>query len=200
MKYYRESIFELCSQMLEPAKAELNSALDFGSGEGWFASEFVSRGVMKKVTPVEVMRREKTLVEPIIYDGTRLPFPDRSFDLVYAIDCIHHTPSPAEALRDMMRCTRKYLMLKDHVFQTSLGRTALSVLDEIGNRRFKVKCVYKYQHNWEWLSTIEKEGFVKEKLIHPAACHRGPLGWTTNGLQFVALWRRNDALTHGAEV
>jgi hypothetical protein len=65
-------------------------------------------------------------------------------------------------------------------------------MDEIGNRRFGVDSVYQYQREWEWLPVIEAAGFVLETLVHPAPCHEGLLGWATNGLQFVGLWRRRE--------
>jgi hypothetical protein len=40
------------------------------------------------------------------------------------------------------------------------------------------------------LPWVEGEGFAIERVVHPALCHSGLLGWKTNKLQFAALWKR----------
>jgi SAM-dependent methyltransferase len=39
----------------------------------------------------------------VLYDGDRLPFPDRSFDTVLSVQVLEHTPKPAELVREMGR-------------------------------------------------------------------------------------------------
>jgi SAM-dependent methyltransferase len=189
---YRRRILTLLHSLLEPY-LPLASALDFGSGDGWFARSVHENGIATKIRPVDVQRRLRCVTEPQLYDGRRLPFADRSFELVYSIDVLHHCPDPRASLRDALRCAGRYFLLKDHTYRTLGGRLTLCLLDEIGNRRFGVPSLYKYQHRWEWSGWIEAEGFVLERLVHPAACHTGPLGWATNALQFIALWRRQGS-------
>lgn len=186
---YRPRILSQLQQTIAPLKAE--RVLDFGSGDGYFASHISNLPGIRQVTPVDVVERKQSLLKPILYDGHRLPFEDRSFDLVYAIDVVHHCPDPLHALEDMMRCTSKYLLLKDHNYQTPIGRFALAVLDELGNRRFGIPSLYLYQRKWEWLAWIEKHGFKRIEFVHPMRCQTGLLA-PTNGLQFMALWERVD--------
>jgi len=119
-----------------------------------------------------------------------LPFADRAFDLGYSIDVLHHCPEPRLNLCELLRCTGRYLLLKDHTYRSRAGWLALAVMDELGNRRFGVRSRYHYQRGWEWNAAIEEAGFSLEKLVHPAVCHSGLLGRTTNHLQYIALWRR----------
>jgi SAM-dependent methyltransferase len=191
MNPYRRRIFEQLRTLLEP-RGPLGTALDFGSGDGWFAQELQQQKLVERVTAVDVHRRPRVLVEPTMYDGHTLPFADRSFDLGYAVDVLHHAPDPLEALGELLRCTRRYLLLKDHTSSTALGWWLLAALDEIGNRRFNVRCRYRYQRNWDWLPVIEQHGFVLERLIHPSPVHVGLLGKVTNGLQFIGIWKRTD--------
>jgi SAM-dependent methyltransferase len=190
MNAYRQRTFQFFRSLLAPL-APVPRLLDFGSGDGWFAQQFQAEGLAAAVTPVEVQPRPHALVQPVVYDGKRLPFDDGSFDLACSVDVLHHCPAPEESLRDVLRCTRGYFLLKDHTYSTSAGWLTLAALDEIGNRRFGVPSNYHYQHGWDWFSVIEGEGFVREHLLHPAACHRGALGWATNRLQFIGLWRRS---------
>jgi SAM-dependent methyltransferase len=145
----------------------------------------------KTVVGVEVKRWPHAMHPPVLFDGSRLPFANRSFDLVYAIDVLHHCPEPTRALDEALRCSSRYFLIKDHTYKNPLEFLGLCVLDEIGNRRFKVPTLYRYQERWEWSEHLRSRGFMLEGLVHPAACHVGLLGRVTNSWQFVALWRRN---------
>jgi SAM-dependent methyltransferase len=182
-------VLHLLLSVLE-GRAPVRRALDFGGGDGWFASRMRSDGVAEEVVAVDVMARRNSYVDVHLYDGTRLPFADRSFDMAYSVDVLHHCDDPQARLLDLMRCAERYLLLKDHTHSSVAGRFTLAVLDEIGNRRFGVSSAYRYQRGWEWSSTIEAGGFQLEALVHPARCQAVPLGWFTNRLQFVGLWRR----------
>jgi SAM-dependent methyltransferase len=138
------------------------------------------------------MRRKRSWVEPVLYDGQTLPFSDRCFPLVYAMDVLHHCADPLAAIRELLRCADQYVLIKDHTYQSPAGRLVLGLLDEIGNRRFAVPSLYRYQRGWEWLPVMEEAGFLLRVLLHPAPCHlRAPLG-LTNRFQFVGLWQRRD--------
>jgi SAM-dependent methyltransferase len=188
---YRRNVVRFLTELLAPV-APVDRALDFGAGDGWFAHELERSGLIRRVVGAEVLRRRgRRFVEPILYDGRRLPFADRSFDLVYAVDVLHHTPDPPAALREALRCCRSHFVLKDHTHTSRLGRWTLALLDEVGNRRFGVPSLYRYQRDWEWLPVIEDAGFALEELHHPVVCERRPvLSWFVNEFQFVGRWRR----------
>jgi hypothetical protein len=106
------------------------------------------------------------------------------------VDVLHHCADPGASLAELLRVARGWLLLKDHTHRGPGQRLTLALLDEIGNRRFGVPSLYRYQRGWEWLPAIERAGFALERMVHPAPCHTGLLGRATNRLQFVALWRR----------
>ena len=184
---YRPRTLAYLQKLVTPLNAP--TVMDFGAGDGYFTSQISKIAGIKCVTPVDVTERKHSIVKPNIYDGKHLPFPDHSFDLIYAIDVIHHCLDPFEALNEMMRCSSRYLLIKDHNYKTIFGRWTLAVLDELGNRRFGIPSPHRYQKNWEWLDWIQKRGFRQVQLIHPVACQGGPLG-LTNRLQFMCLWER----------
>jgi SAM-dependent methyltransferase len=146
--------------------------------------------VAREVVAVDVQPRARSFAPTVLYDGRRLPFEDRSFDLVSSIDVLHHCPDPRASMLEALRCSSRFFLLKDHTYDTVAGRVALAVLDEIGNRRYGVASPYHFQRGREWFPWIEGEGFVRRALIHPAPCHVGLLA-TTNHLQFVSLWERS---------
>jgi SAM-dependent methyltransferase len=189
MTRYRQRILEKINQLVEPL-GPMEAALDFGSGDGFFASQWKNGRAVRSVTAVDVVERKASLVAPNLYDGERLPFSDESFDLAYAIDVLHHCHDPVTALRDLSRCSRQYLLIKDHTYQGRIGKFALGLLDEIGNRRFGIPSPYLYQRGWAWVEQIESSGWRRLSLTHPLRCHAGILGAVTNDLQFIGLWER----------
>lgn len=191
MNPYRQRVLGLVRDVLAQV-GPVDRALDYGSGDGWFARELVAQGVVAEVVAVDVQPRPEALVPARLYDGVRLPFAEREFLLSYAIDVLHHCPDPAASLRDLLRVTGRHLLLKDHTCRGSLGWLGLCVLDELGNRRFGIPSRYRYQRGWEWLDLLKAEGFEQVTLIHPARVHVGLLGAATNAWQFVGLWSRRD--------
>lgn len=186
---YRQRIFALCESLLGP-HGPWRRALDFGSGDGWFAQEFQRQGLISEIVPVDVLRRNRVLIEPVVYTGERLPYPDRAFDLAYSIDVLHHCPDPQASLADLLRCTRDGVLIKDHICRGRLDWWLLSLLDEIGNRRHGVPSPHHYQQNWEWSAILTREGFSLDRLVHPAHCQPWFLSPLMDHVQFLALWRR----------
>lgn len=189
---YRRRMFPIIKDMIQGCGG-LKNALDFGSGDGYFAYEISKLGIFNEVIPLDVIKRKNNFVDPIIYGGGQgkpIPYKDRYFDLVYAIDVIHHCRDVAATIQELARCANKHLLIKDHTYHNHLEKIALCSLDEMGNRRFGVRSLYNYQYNHMWFTLIKDCGFKLEKLLQPVTCHVGPLGWLTNHLQFIALWRR----------
>ena len=142
---------------------------------------------------MDVVRRPEAVVEPVLYDGSHLPFESGHFDLALAVDAVHHADAPAVFLAELARVARRWIVLKDHTYETAAGASMLRVLDEIGNRRFSIRSPGRYQRGFEWISWLETKGFALRSLTHPARCHARLLGALTNRLQFVALLERDDA-------
>ena len=186
---YRERVLADIRHELA-AVGPIGSALDFGSGDGFFCSRLRTLGAADTITPVDVVERKQSHVRPVLYDGGRLPFGAASFDLAYAVDVLHHCPDPLFALDEMARCTRRWLLLKDHNCNGPVGDVALTVLDELGNRRFGIPSPGLYQRHWAWVQRLESRGFKRLAFRHPLRCHVGLLGALTNSLQFIGLWQR----------
>ncbi|TMC13728.1 MAG: class I SAM-dependent methyltransferase [Chloroflexi bacterium] len=192
MNPYRCRVLRQMQPLLK-ALQPVSRVLDVGAGDGWFAMSVESMGICDTVTAIDVMPRPRAYHLVKVYDGQRLPYPDNTFDLVYAVDVVHHADDPPKLLAEMARCTGHYLLLKDHTWRTRMGWLALAAMDEVGNRRFGVPSIYNYQHRWEWDAILQKAGLKRTENIHPLACHARLLGRLTNSLQFLALWERAEA-------
>jgi SAM-dependent methyltransferase len=186
---YRRRIWREMRGLLSDL-APMAGVLDVGAGDGWFAWSIEKAGACDAVIAIDVMARPELYHRVETYDGGQLPYPDAAYDLVYAVDVVHHAEEPAKLLGEMARCTRRYLLLKDHTWQTKLGWLILAARDELGNRRFGVRCPYRYQRGWEWDVVLRRSCLKRVELIYPLNCHVGSLGRLANTSEFLSLWER----------
>ena len=80
--------------------------LDLGAGTGVAGRAALAagaRGVVAADVAVGMLRRCKPPLHPVAADALRLPFRDRSFDLVVAAFCLGHLPSLAAGLQEARR-------------------------------------------------------------------------------------------------
>lgn len=84
-------------------------ALDIGCGTGRVVEELNRRGAEAHgvdVSEPNIRRAEKRSASCILYDGTRLPFPDDHFETVGSMNVLEHVDAPEEFIREMVRVTK----------------------------------------------------------------------------------------------
>lgn len=98
------------------AGGNLGNVLDVGSGEGAVLQELEQRNLASGLTAVEISRsgiertqaRNLKLLKSIHgFDGYKLPFPDKSFDLALAIHVLEHVEHERMFLAEIVRVARK---------------------------------------------------------------------------------------------
>jgi SAM-dependent methyltransferase len=112
------------------------------------------------ITGIDVLIRDHTHIPVMKFDGTTIPFPDRSFDTVVFVDVLHHTDDPALLLREAARVARNTILIKDHTLDGFAAGATLRFMDRIGNRRYNVALPYNYWPKQEWLNTFEALGLT----------------------------------------
>ena len=65
------------------------------------------------ITGIDVLLRDHTHIPVVEFDGTTIPFPDRSFDTLVFVDVLHHTNDPVLLLREAARVARNTIVIKD---------------------------------------------------------------------------------------
>jgi len=102
--------------------ARTASVLDVGAGSGrtlhvmrQHFPELAICGVEPSAEFRAVGHRELKLSEDELRDGdaTRLPFPDKSFDLVTEFGALHHMRHPEKAVAEMLRVARQAVYISD---------------------------------------------------------------------------------------
>jgi SAM-dependent methyltransferase len=130
--------------------SEARSVLDIGCGDGTIAGLLAQRRPDLAIEGVEVIPRPTCHVPCRAFDGARLPFPDRSFDVCLFVDVLHHTIDVTQLLREAARVSRSHIVLKDHLSETSFDHATLRVMDWVGNRPHGVTLTYNYQSLRQW--------------------------------------------------
>src|SRR5947209_19705873 len=103
MNGYRDRVWNAVVQIM--SGLDIHSALDVGAGDGWFAASTAKLATLDVVEAIDISVRSKPFYEVKVYDGHRIPFGDKEFDIVYAIDVAHHTDDPKKFLGELIRCS-----------------------------------------------------------------------------------------------
>ena len=152
---HRALVFGRRARVLAEALAplipvEARSVLDIGCGDGTIAGLIAERRPELAVEGVEVIPRPSCRVPCRAFDGAKLPFPDRSFDVCLFVDVLHHTTDVSQLLREAARVSRSCVVLKDHLSESSLDHATLQAMDWVGNRPHGVTLTYNYQSRIQW--------------------------------------------------
>ncbi|MFH1748828.1 MAG: methyltransferase domain-containing protein [Planctomycetota bacterium] len=96
---------------------QVDSALDVGCGDG-FSTFYVSQ----RIPEISAVDRSTHMLDrhPLRHtrrlyqaDARQLPFEDNHFDLVYGWEILHHIADPCDVLREMMRVSRRYVLVAE---------------------------------------------------------------------------------------
>lgn len=154
-RVHQRLVFPRRTERLADALAELlpegtRTLLDIGCGDGTIAAKLGQRRDELAVQGVDVLARPAAAIDVSVYDGSRLPFADDSFDAVMLIDVLHHCRTPDELLAEARRVARRTIIVKDHTAAGPVGRLVLRVMDWVGNRGHGVSLTYNYWSAQRW--------------------------------------------------
>ena len=96
----------------------VDSILDVGCGEGFTLNRLREKGIGKKLEGLEYSKDaialgRETYPDIKISQGSiyKLPYKDNAFDLVLCTEVLEHLDKPQDALKELVRVSKKYLVI-----------------------------------------------------------------------------------------
>lgn len=135
-----------------------STVVDVGCGDGRLTAAIGRLRPDAEVSGLDVLIRPETEIPVRAFDGTTIPLPDRSVDVMLFIDVLHHTADPLVLLREARRVMRRAIVVKDHTLDGFLAGPTLRFMDRIGNARHGVALPYNYWSSAQWDRAIQDLG------------------------------------------
>jgi len=139
--------------------------LDVGCGFGHLGKAIMERSTTVQVEGLERAKRPDELITVHAYDGTRMPWPDNTFDAVILADVLHHELDPDYLLCESIRISKQSTVIKDHLREGLLAQQRISLLDWAANAPYKVPCTFRYNNLPEWRNMFQRAGVRLSKEL-----------------------------------
>jgi SAM-dependent methyltransferase len=195
-RWHHAFVFErrtrVLAEILAAQISQRASVLDIGCGDGTIGSLIAQLRPDISIQGVEFLVRPGCKIECHAFDGSSLPFPDASFDVCLFVDVLHHTQDPAILLREAVRVSRSFVLLKDHLDENFFDDVTLRFMDWVGNRPHGVVLTYNYQSRREWAERFSKCGLAEASWTTQVPLYPAPFSLLVGrGLHFVSLLRKS---------
>ncbi len=132
------------------------SILDVGCNDGLVAEMMMQLNPTLRISGVDVQSLHRARIPKVLYDGSRLPYADGCFDVVMAIDVLHHSHHILPVLEEMKRVAKKYLVIKDQTANNACSRYMISWSDYLANLPYGIECVFNFPSHQEWRLYFEQ--------------------------------------------
>ena len=155
--------------------------LDLGAGEGYVAAALRRRTDLWACA-VDIGPYQRVPVPYLIYDGTRLPFHDATFDTTLISLALHHCADPEAVLDEALRITTTRLIILESIYRNRCERFCLERLDNWVSRYrhggdMHPALAFKRVDEWQRifaarsLETVDRRwlGSRWERLVHQPA-------------------------------
>jgi len=151
------------------------SLLDVGCGDGRLAALLRDERGLGLVEGVDVLVRDEVAIPVRSFDGRQLPWPDRTWDYVMAVDVLHHADDQRVLFREMLRVARRAVLLKDHLCENAFDRWLLLKMDGVGNDRHGVAVPGKYLSRTQWQELFDESGGTVQSFNDKVRIYPWPL-------------------------
>lgn len=168
---------------IRPYVKSSTKVLDIGAGTGIIAKQIADK-LNVKVTLVDVVDKRKVDLPLTLYDGRRLPFESKTFDVALLIFVLHHAEDPTVVLAEAKRVARDKII----VYEDIITRNPFDMIDSFihgfaFNKAWKLKNEATFKSEAEW-RTIFKKLNLKIVKVYPLPI-RARLFYPVYRMQFV---------------
>jgi SAM-dependent methyltransferase len=148
--------------------------VDVGCGDGLLSSLLAEARPDLEVSGIDVKARPEARIPVSLFDGARIPRPDRGVDVVLFVDVLHHTRDPMLLLGEAARVARRAIVIKDHTLTGLLAGPTLRLMDWVGNARHGVDLPYNYWSRKRWEEAFAALGLTVEAWIADVGLYPWP--------------------------
>jgi len=134
-----DRVVELCLK-----QGDFKTVLDCGTGSGVFAEAFIKRGLTVAgvdLNPEMIAAAKEYVPEAEFKVGhlEKLPYPDKSFDLVFYSHSLHEADKLSIALREARRVARSHVIALEWPFRFKLHGPPIWHRIRVGKLRQEIK-------------------------------------------------------------
>lgn len=140
----------LAASLLSLVNPGIKAMLDAGCGDGTISKLMQDKKPGLEISGIDIIERPNSYIPVTIYDGNKIPYNDDSYDAVMLIDVLHHVKHISKLLEEAKRVSRKYILVKDHLYKTDFDFRLLKFMDIVGNKPHGVALEYNYLRKEEW--------------------------------------------------
>ncbi len=145
---------------VQPFIGNGDSVLDLGCGDGK-VGEHLSIRNGNYVVLMDVVDYNKTNLPLIQYDGTKINFPDNSFDHVLLLTVLHHSDGPIAVMEEALRVAEKSVIIIESVYFNGMHKQVNKFFDWFYNRVLnnpKINVPFNFLTPTAWVALFEKLG------------------------------------------
>ena len=151
-----EARAEKIVQLFEKLVPSGSRILDLGGGWGFYAEPLTKRGHEHLVLDVVKPGYQKAPV--VLYDGSRIPFPDASFDVTVLVTMLHHVPDPEALFKEVRRVTRRKVVVVEDLYHHRAGRFWTICRDRFLNVEL-INHPHQFRTDLGWRAFFKTSGF-----------------------------------------
>lgn len=127
-----------------------DSVLDVGCGTGYL-TECLTETFGAEATGLDVRDFRVAQVPFREFDGTSIPFPDRSFDHVVLSFTLHHCQDPMALIQECRRVARRTILAFEDMPEGRFGRVMVALHIADFRRKFRLEKAGDYRSALAWL-------------------------------------------------
>jgi SAM-dependent methyltransferase len=166
--------------------------LDVGCGDALLDQALLAMRPDLRLEGVDVLVRPGTPIPVRAFDGLRLPFADRAFEVAMAIDVFHHAADAEVLMGEMKRVSRGTLVIKDHLLHGPPSKVILGAMDWVGNFRHGVSLPFNYLSEAEWNRVWDRCGMRPVSMLRQLHLYPFPFSAIFDAdLHFLAVLERS---------
>ncbi len=130
--------------------------IDVGSSNGRLAHSLMNAHPQLNIQGIDTVVLSQKYIPVQKYDGKHIPFKKNWFDTALIVDVLHHDKNIFSLLKEILRVTTTYLVIKDHYYETPEEFEALKKADWAGNAPYGIELPYNYLTLNEWNSLFKQ--------------------------------------------